>query len=593
MLFQRSPGDAVPATQELLDLETRHCHLLCSSPSPILGLHWVSSAPLLDFITLSTQSLDLFKLSPDHSKPPSLVKSFPFDIGHYWIEAKSGYLLLAAAPPKLGLIQCFRLLSAKGGKQFIGPKFIVSVEPSVTNQWTESQANSSRLTYERDRKGQQTGLHRVYDWVCFVHLQSRWGLGKMYRVGEEDVTLMETEIRVPPGEGYEVVVSDNLVLVVNALRQETFVYDVKSKKGCFCVIHHNLPQSLPTLSLKIEIDRNQKSYFPLLTILYDQLTLSKAVPPTARPFSRHYIESESKLDPFLLYSIGDIAIDMRAGRCYKVRVDAAAMADEHPDLLESVLFLMRRVGCKQAAYACLKEAILRKVGIAGVSELFFRMNRVYKQAAVERRYSESKVQAFRKSRMLGSPMTPRKLAMYPSDPELKMESGETVMLQADVLSLLFNPLSTDIDVDLDFLVLVMLEYQRSLLDFDIQIHNSLHLLIAKTVIKAGNFVLLEELVASQTISDSRELATVLLAVSSPKTAVYPPLFPLALDMMKRLSLHDDLLDLFIDLRLIYEAVQYANSLPSHTEVDWKRIAGAAEELGDESLKASVVRRMQH
>ena len=548
-----------------------------------MGLQWVDSAQGCDFIVVSDTALELYKLQP--ALRPALIRKIGFDFGHYWFEAQSGFLLGAAAPPHLGLMQVF--LIRKPIKLVQGPKFAVSIDPSVTNQWTESPINSCRLPCDKDPRSQVTGLFRLYDMVCFLHLHCKTGIGRLYRVEEEGVHALEVDIVVPPRERYEVVVCDNLLIVSSSMQQESFVFDVKGKKGAFCLIHHGLPQNPPTISIKIDIDRDQKHYFPLLTVLYDKRNLSHAISPSSGPFALHFLESEAKLDPSLLTVAGDIMVDMRYGRCYKAMVDPTALAEEFPDLLQAVQFLLRRVGCKQAAYACLKEAIIRKVELTSLSHLFYTVNNVYKQAARDRRYSESKKPSFRKAQ---SPSSPRKLSLYPSDPELKLASGETVMLQADVLSLLFAPLVSDFETDLDYLLQVMMEYQRSLIDYDIQVHNSLQLLIAKVAIKAEAFPLLEGLVQGQAVSDSRELASMLLAISSPNAgARWPALFPLALDMMRRLQLHEDLMDVFLAHKMIYEAMV---TLAPKDPADWKRIADAAEALGDEALKSSVIRRMQ-
>lgn len=557
--------------------------LLPGHEGKLRGLQWVDGAQGCDFVVVSDLTLELYKLYP--GLRPVLVRKIAFEFGHYWFEGQSGFLLGAAAPPHLGLIQVF--LPRKPIKQVQGPKFAVSIDPSVTNQWTESPFNSSRLPCEKDPRSQVTGLFRLYDMVCFLHLHCKTGVGRLYRVEEETVQALEVDIKVPPRERYEVVVCDNLLLVSSPMLQESFVFDVKGKKGAFCLIHHGLPQNPPIISLKIDIDRDQKQYFPLLTVLYDKRNLSQALPPSSSPFAHHFLESEAKLDPSLLTAAADILVDMHYGRCYKVMVDPTALAEEFPDLLQAVLFLLRRIGCKQAAYACLKEAIIRKVDFSALSRLFYTVNDIYKQAARDRRYSESKKPSFRKAQ---SPSSPRKLSLYPSDSELKLTSGETVMLQADVLSLLFAPLASDFETDLDYLLQVMLEYQRSLIDYDIQVHSSLQLLIAKVAIKAEAFPLLEGLVQGQVVSDSRELASMLLAVSSPNTgARWPAFFPLALDMMKRLQLFEDLMDVFLSHKMIYEALA---TLAPRDAGDWKRIADAAEELGDEALKSSVIRRMQ-
>ena len=539
------------------------------------------NSPVCDFLILTTASISLYKLTIGRLQP-YLTRRIHFELGHYWFDGTSGCLLCAASPPKLGLLQVFSL--HKPSKSIHGPKLSISVEPSVTNQWTVSGPHSAPLKPNTDTRSQVTGLFRIYDLLCFLHLNCKTGLLRLYKITDEAISALDPALNVPPRERYDVLVCDNLLLVMSPAAQETFLFDIKGKNPAFCVIFHNLPQNFPTISVKIEIDRDQKQYFPLVSILYDKMNLNHAKPVESSEFASHFIEAEGKLDGSLVVGAGDILIDMRKGRCYKVLIDPIEVSEAHPDVLDAVLFLLRRVGCKQAAYTCLKSAISHKVPISSLSSLFSTVNGFYKQAARDRRYSESKKPAFRKS------MTVSSSRKESSESELKLDSGETVMLQADAVSLVFGPLAGEGESDKDYLMQVIMEYVRSLVECEIQVHGSLQLLLVKVAIKEQAFPLLEALIQGQILSDSRELASMLMAVSSPQAGgQYPALFPLALDMMKRLGLQEDMMDVLLANKMVYEVMM---TMVVKDPQDWKRIAAASEDLGDPALKTSVIRRMQ-
>jgi hypothetical protein len=56
----------------------------------------------------------------------------------------------------------------------------------------------------------------------------------------------------------------------------------------------------------------------------------------------------------------------------------------HPDKIESILFLLRRDGFKNAAYDLLKKSIKAELELSRLSLLFTTVNGIYRKTALER-----------------------------------------------------------------------------------------------------------------------------------------------------------------------------------------------------------------
>ena len=66
-------------------------------------------------------------------------------------------------------------------------------------------------------------------------------------------------------------------------------------------------------------------------------------------------------------------------------LDPQSICRQHPDKMESVLFLLRRAGHKETAYSYLKETIKAKIPLAQIMSLFNYVNSVYRTTALMRK----------------------------------------------------------------------------------------------------------------------------------------------------------------------------------------------------------------
>jgi len=526
------------------------------SQREILGFHWVSQSPFIDFAMIHSGGLDLYKL-PSSGVKLQHIRNYPGSVSHYWVEPVSGLLVLALAN-KPGTLLTFFLKQLNGPKAFEGPKVTLRLETGATSFWTSRPANVSNLstfvqTYENDPH--RLAVFKLYDGAYIAHIATSQGALTIYQVTQEEIRVLGA-ISLVPG-GCDIREWDNLLIVQNYTSQFSLILDIHSvpetaQFAPFCLLHHLQIPSTCRLSTSFYFLKSAHDYSLRLSISYTNFKLESPSPAT-RQFA---LDTECPLSRDLLYVDSNIAVDMRKGICYRLELVVPELVAERRKRLESVRFLLRRQGEKHLAVSHLRKAILEGTALEDMSEFFSEVNLHYKSAAIERKGSSGS-NSSRKS-MPSSPQdtnssTPRRKSPG-SQPEIKIETGETVLLQAEMSSLVFLPALEDFSVDPEYLTCVVVEYQRALACHDIQVHQSIQLLSAKLLIRTGNFSLLHSLIQFQVLADSKELATMLLAIANGSgLRVYPAALQLALDMLGRLGLQDEVVEALLDRGMVLEA----------------------------------------
>lgn len=532
------------------------------SQREILGFHWVSQSPFIDFAMIHSGGLDLYKL-PSSGIKLQHVRNYPASVSHYWVEPVSGLLALALSN-KPGTLLTFFLKQLNGSKAFEGPKITLKLETGATTFWTSRPVNVSNLAsflQAYDKDPHRLAVFKLYEGVYIVHIAALQGVMTIYQVTQEDIKVMNMLTLVPGG--YDIREWDNLLVVQNYTNQSSLILDIHSGAETaqikpFCLLHHLALPSTCRLSASFHFLKSSHDYSLRLSISYANSKLEAASPTS----SQFVLDTECPLSSDLLYVDSNIAVDMRKGICYRLALIVSELVAERPKRLENVRFLLRRQGEKQLAVSHLRKAILEGIALEDMSLFFSEINLHYKSAAIERKGSSSSSSS-RKS-MPSSPQdtnssTPRRSSPG-SQPEIKIETGETVLLQAEMSSLVFLPALEDFSVDPEYLTYVVVEYQRALASHDIQVHQSIQLLSAKLLIRTGNFSLLHSLIQFQVLADSKELATMLLAIANGSgLRVYPAALQLALDMLGRLGLMDEVVEALLDRGMVLEAASCGKS----------------------------------
>lgn len=457
----------------------------------------------------------------------------------------------------------------KGTKLFQGQSFTIDIAPFTTDIWTFMPLNSLSLndfcniSYS-DNINQAT-LIRLYDGVYFVHMNSIKGQLSLYQIIFEIQITQILSISLPPGK-YGIISTDNLILMREQDLNITYVFDIKSSE------YSNKP--IATLfhvhKLINEVDSAPNSY---------AIHNAKA----------QNIYVENIFDRNSRFFDHDLCVDLDRGIVYKLKAHPEILVMNHPSKIEAILFLLRRNGCKANAFEFMKDCIHYKLELGQIGSLFTTINRVYKVAALERKNSkrEERKSLPTSASSLNSPKLGKKNNL--TDSELKIVSGMTVILQTDMHSLVFYPLYKERE-DLFYLGNVILLYQKSLIDEDIQVHHIIQILLAKILIGNKEFTMLQQLIQHNLFADSIEFANLMIELS--KNGEYPLAFQTGIDILFRLESFGTLAEAFLENGMIFEVLQLLEKHPC-PGFDIKLLQAYSESLNDTQVSYLVSQFISH
>ncbi|CAG9318874.1 C18orf8_2 [Blepharisma stoltei] len=558
----------VPHELDLISVDTLQTLTIAGGINrKILGFHWVKGiASLCDLVMITSAGIEFYKVT---EKPfrVSNVRGYQFGIAFYWFEPKSGVIAAACSAPNLGKIRTFFLYQNKGTK-FQGNKIIIDISPFTTDIWTTMPLNSSNLfdfysnVYEDNIN--QIALISIYDGVYFIHINCIKGSLVVYKLEYEELPEIAFNLSISSGK-YGIRSSDNLLILQNYDTQACHIFDIKSFEY----------SSRPIVTISCKEDLENREQFNSFALNHSKT---------------QYIYYDFLLDWGLKYIDNDLCIDMNRKLCFKLNLKPEVLMQKHPSSIEAILFLLRRKGCKNQAFEFLKDSLRNKIELIKLGFFFNTLNKVYKIAAIERKKSNkddkrpslpslSSFESYKPGKYI-------KRTSLQADVELKINSGMTVILQTDMHKEIFAPLYRE-RLDFDYLTKVILLYNKSLIDEDIQVHQVLQILLAKVLIESQNFVLLQQLFEHNMFNDNGDFANLMIELSKGTNSIcYPPAFQIGIDMLYRLESYGALAEAFLNNGMIFEALQLLEKHPC-PGFDVKLIQPRADSYNDPQLSLFV------
>ena len=372
---------------------------------------------------------------------------------------------------------------------------------------------------------------------------------------------------------------DNLIIMQNFDKQETHIIDIKSEKEPlvpFCFFWNSMKETLPTVSLKLRAIIEKPKIVVQTKFFYDNKPISLLSEYIGiETLQGLAIESPMVLNKSLIYVDSDICVDTKLGRCYKLQFNPLVPTEKHPDRIESILFLFRRTGYRPQAFDYLKESIKKYLPLSEISKFFFIINKNYKQAIIEK-HSVNRQSIGSKNDLYN-----RKLSIN-LEPELKIEDGMVVLFQSDMFSVIFQALFEENLMKTEYLAAVVEEYCHSLVNLDIEVQSSLQLLLARMLVKSGNWIRLESLLIYHTFSDSYELVNFLIQL----IPTHYNALQFSVDMLFRIRHFEKLVDVMLDKDFVYESLTLLAKV-SYPRFDIRKLLAKCEEIGDEQLTIIV------
>uniref|UniRef100_A0A8D1GE91 Regulator of MON1-CCZ1 n=1 Tax=Sus scrofa TaxID=9823 RepID=A0A8D1GE91_PIG len=137
-----------------------------------------------------------------------------------------------------------------------------------------------------------------------------------------------------------------------------------------------------------------------------------------------------------------------------------------------------------------------------------------------------------------------------------------------------------------FVVAVLMEYIRSLNQFQITVQHYLHELVIKTLVQHNLFYTLHQFLQYHVLSDSKPLACLLLSLES----FYPPAHQLSLDMLKRLSTaNDEIVEVLLSKHQVLAALRFIRGIGGHDNISARKFLDAAKQTEDHMLFYTIFR----
>uniref|UniRef100_A0A4W6FQT5 Regulator of MON1-CCZ1 n=1 Tax=Lates calcarifer TaxID=8187 RepID=A0A4W6FQT5_LATCA len=331
---------------------------------------------------------------------------------------------------------------------------------------------------------------------------------------------------------------DNLVVVHHQSSQTSLIFDIKLKEPDCAVNTHQ-----PVL--------------PARSIHPYRIPLSgPAVVPSQPPVPcQLYSSSWSVFQP-------DIIISASEGYLWYLQVKLPPTVNLLQDKGKLMDFLLRRRDCKMVILSVCSQSTRGVLPV--VATVFDKLNQVYKE------YLEAE-QSYTVVSDDCSTHTHKHTSAV---------SSTSTNTQRRVLW---------VGVSHKFIIAVLMEYIRSLNQFQITVQHYLYELVIKTLVQHNLFYMLHQFLQYHVLSDSKPLACLLLSLES----TYPPAHQLSLDMLKRLSTaNDEIVEVLLSKQQVLGALRFIRSVGGHDNVSARKFLDAARQTGDQMLFYTVFRSFQ-
>ncbi|XP_072324638.1 regulator of MON1-CCZ1 complex isoform X4 [Scyliorhinus torazame] len=339
-------------------------------------------------------------------------------------------------------------------------------------------------------------------------------------------------------------VVDNLVVVHHQSSQTSMIFDIKLRAEFdgAVVIH---PQVLPSLSIHpCKIPRAGPS----------AVTTQSPVP------CELYSSSWTVFQP-------DIIINASEGYLWCLQIKLQPIVHMLQDKGRLMDFLLQRKDCKMVTLSvcCQMLSTAERGSLPVIATVFDKLNQVYKEYLdAEQNYTLTVESGT--SRSSSTPKRPVRT--------------QAVIDQSDMYTHVLSVFTEKKGLPHKFVSAVLMEYIRSLNQYQITVQHYLYELVIKTLVQHSLFYMLHQFLQYHVLSDSKPLACLLLSLES----TYPPAHQLSLDMLKRLSTaNDEIVEVLLSKHQVLGALRFVRSVGSHDNISARKFLDAARQTGDAML----------
>lgn len=352
-------------------------------------------------------------------------------------------------------------------------------------------------------------------------------------------------LRINQSGRFALNIVDNLIIVHNQITKTSIVFDITNAEFQGAVKFHN----------------------PVLE------------PKSIKPFQEN-VPSSSQKNVYELYNPNwvmfqpNIIMDAKAGCLWFIEIDLFGFYKHIEDKRELIAFLLLRSNSKMVIAKTLET--LLEDGFNKMEELadiFDQINFVYRSYLEENMKSQ-----------MGLPSS---MTRPEEDPVVEFRTVvDQYFIYSYVLCKLAEKVSENVErKESKILTMSLLEYIRSLTDFQIPAQHFLYELLINSLVIQGKFYQLYQLLQYRVVADSKPLACLLLSLEN----VYNGASQLAVDMLERLgSAREEIIEILLSKQQVMPAIRYAAKHGASNDRNrFAKFLEVAKETGNDKLFYSV------
>ncbi|KAJ8033464.1 Regulator of MON1-CCZ1 complex [Holothuria leucospilota] len=502
----------------------------------IIGFNWTNKNEVV-FVT--DHGLELYQVLPE-KKTLKSVKNISLNINWFVFMADS-FLLITSSTPFGNVLTPFQF---RMGTIFKLPKFDVDL-PGIPKQ-----ALTKPCLLERD-----VTIANIYGilYVVVLQHQPRGPISKgaeivLYQLQKESPAKKTDILKLNMTGRFAVNVLDNLVVVHHQASKTSMIFDIKLTAGSLGAVNQHEPvlAPLPIRPVKLKVSGI----------------------PTAQGLEMREIKVELYSPNWAVFQ-PNIVIDAKLGCLWTVHLKLEALVAMIPDKVRLIDFLLYRRDSKKVILSVIQSALApgQQMNLETIARIFDKFNQVCKSHLDYEQ--QSNVQAVEGAT--------RPMPVF-------FNGGRILIQQPDLYTHVLSPCAENKDIPYKFIVAVLVEYIRSLNQYQIPVQHFLYELVINTLVHHNCFYQLHQFLQYHVLSDSKPIACLLLSLES----CYPPAHQLALDMLKRVSTaNEEIVEVLLSKNQLLAALRFLRSVGGADNASARKFLEAAQNVGEPMLFYTV------
>ncbi|KAM6089086.1 regulator of MON1-CCZ1 complex isoform 2-T2 [Chlamydotis macqueenii] len=306
------------------------------------------------------------------------------------------------------------------------------------------------------------------------------------------------------------------------------------------VVHHQDTETSVIFDIKL------KGEFDGSTTIHQFVLPPRSIQPYQIPVAGYLWSLQVKLEPVV-----------------KLLLDKGKLMD----------FLLQRKECKMVILSVCSQMLSEpeRGSLSVIATVFDKLNHEYKKYLEAEQSYTMVVEA----------------GLSRSNPLLKRPvRTQAVIDQSDMYTHVLSVFTEKKEAPHKFTIAVLMEYIRSLNQFQIAVQHYLYELVIKTLVQHNLFYMLHQFLQYHVLSDSKPLACLLLSLES----IYPPAHQLSLDMLKRLSTaNDEIVEVLLSKHQVLAALRFIRGIGGHDSISARKFLDAAKQAEDDMLFYTIFR----